>query len=140
MVICPPLFASSSDAPNLRPFAVSGRAPPGAPGVGVAPGGPPAADPAVTVKVPVIWTGWTSQWKKYVPGLGAVNVYFVEEGPVMIGKWPIAGADASLPSNRATLWGVLASLLVKSITTEPPDRTERLVGWNLMPWATRETT
>ncbi len=28
----------------------------------------------VTVTVPVIWVGWTAQWKKYVPGPGAVKL------------------------------------------------------------------
>jgi len=47
-----------------------------------------------TMKLPVIVVGWTSQRKKYVPGVdGAVNVYVVVD-EVMVVPWNIAGEAA----------------------------------------------
>ena len=38
----------------------------------------------LTVNVPVIVSGWTSQRKKKLPGAGVVNSYSITFGPVMI--------------------------------------------------------
>src|SRR5438067_1626580 len=60
---------------NAVPWAVSVTGP------GVPPPAWPPAGAAVTVAVPVMVWGWTSQWKKYVPGLGALNDQVAEEPP-----------------------------------------------------------